>query len=57
MSKQIGIPRSVVTVLAAIAFIASWSSGFVIAAVTTVDIAATTLLFWRFAPLAWCLSS
>ena len=52
MSKQIGIPRSIVTVLAAIAFIASWSSGFLIAAVATVDVPATTLLVWRFAPLA-----
>ena len=52
MSKQIGIPRLTVTVLAAIGFIVSWSSGFVIAAVAVVDVPATTLLVWRFAPLA-----
>ncbi|WP_105033290.1 DMT family transporter [Cryobacterium aureum] len=52
MNKQIGIPGSAVTVLAAIGFIASWSSGFVIAAVAVVDVSATTLLLWRFAPLA-----
>ena len=52
MSKQVGIPRTLVTALAALAFIVSWSSGFVIAAVATVDAAATTLLVWRFAPLA-----
>ena len=52
MSKQIGIPRTLITALAALAFIVSWSSGFVIAAVATVDTAATTLLVWRFAPLA-----
>ncbi|MDJ0376119.1 DMT family transporter [Cryobacterium sp. PH31-L1] len=38
--------------LAAIGFIVSWSSGFVIAAVAVVDVPATTLLVWRFAPLA-----
>jgi drug/metabolite transporter (DMT)-like permease len=52
LSNQTGIPCSITTVLAAIAFIASWSSGFVIAAVATVDVPATTLLVWRFAPLA-----
>ena len=52
MSKQVGIPSAVVTVLAATGFIASWSSGFVIAAVAVVDVSATTLLVWRFAPLA-----
>ena len=52
MNKQIGVRRLIVTVLAVIAFILSWSSGFVIAAVATVDVAATTLLVWRFAPLA-----
>ncbi|QTE29253.1 DMT family transporter [Pengzhenrongella sicca] len=40
------------TALAAAAFVASWSSGFVIAAVATVDESATTLLVWRFVPLA-----
>lgn len=52
MSKQIGIATTAVTVLAATAFVASWSSGFVIAAVATADVAATTLLVWRFALVA-----
>ena len=52
MSKQIGILRSVVTVLAAAAFVSSWSSGFLLAAFVTVDTAATTLLVWRFVPVA-----
>ena len=45
------VPR-VVTVLAAVAFVVAWSSGFTIAAVATVDAPATTLLLWRFLPLA-----
>lgn len=52
MSNPIGIPRVVITVFAAVAFVTSWSSGFVIAAVATVDVAPTTLLLWRFVPLA-----
>ncbi|GHD47672.1 DMT family transporter [Mycetocola manganoxydans] len=52
ISKQIGILHAVVTVLAAAAFVASWSSGFLIAAVVTVDTPATTLLVWRFVPVA-----
>lgn len=52
MSKQIGVQRVVVTALAASAFVLAWSSGFVIAAVATVDVPATTLLVWRFVPLA-----
>ncbi|MBA8813835.1 DMT family transporter [Frigoribacterium faeni] len=52
MSKQIGVLGAVVTVLASAAFVASWSSGFVIAKIATVDTPATTLLAWRFAPLA-----
>ena len=63
MTKQIGVlddratagraacPASV-TVLAAAAFVLAWSSGFTIAAVATVDAPATTLLVWRFLPLA-----
>ena len=42
----------VVTVLAAAAFVLAWSSGFTIAAVATVDAPPTTLLLWRFLPLA-----
>jgi drug/metabolite transporter (DMT)-like permease len=52
MSKQIGILPRVVTVAAAIAFVVTWSSGFLIAAIATVDAAPLTLLVWRFVPLA-----
>jgi drug/metabolite transporter (DMT)-like permease len=52
MSKQIGVLPAVVTTLAAIGFVASWSSGFLIAAIATVDVAFTTLLVWRFVPVA-----
>jgi drug/metabolite transporter (DMT)-like permease len=52
MSKQIGVLGALVTVVASAAFVASWSSGFVIAKIATVDVPATTLLVWRFAPLA-----
>lgn len=52
MSKQIGVLRTVVTVAAAIAFVATWSSGFLIAAIATADADPLTLLVWRFAPLA-----
>lgn len=52
MSKQVGIAASAVTALAALAFVVTWSSGFVIAAIATVDADPLTLLFWRFAPLA-----
>jgi drug/metabolite transporter (DMT)-like permease len=51
-SRQIGIPRRLVTVAAAAGFVLAWSSGFLIAAVGTVEVPATTLLLWRFAPLA-----
>ncbi|MFD5600422.1 DMT family transporter [Leucobacter sp. NPDC058333] len=52
MSKQIGIPRVAVTVVAAAAFVLSWSSGFVVPAIATVDVSPLTLLVWRFVPLA-----
>ncbi|BDZ48496.1 membrane protein [Frondihabitans sucicola] len=52
MSKQIGVIGVVVSAFAAAAFVAAWSSGFVIAAVATVDVPWTTLLVWRFVPLA-----
>ncbi|MDR6867482.1 drug/metabolite transporter (DMT)-like permease [Microbacterium resistens] len=52
MSKQIGVLHGVVTVLAAAAFVATWSSGFIIAAIATVDVSPLTLLVWRFVPLA-----
>jgi drug/metabolite transporter (DMT)-like permease len=52
MSKQIGILSSLITVLAGAGFVVSWSSGFVIAAFATVDVAPATLLVWRFVPVA-----
>jgi drug/metabolite transporter (DMT)-like permease len=51
-SRQIGVPRPLVTIGAAAGFVLAWSSGFLIAAVGTVEVPATTLLVWRFAPLA-----
>jgi drug/metabolite transporter (DMT)-like permease len=56
-SKQIGIPRRLVTVAAAAGFVLAWSSGFLIAAIGTVEVPATTLLLWRFAPLAVVLAA
>lgn len=52
MGKQIGVLRAVVTVVAAAAFIVTWSSGFIIPAFATVDVSPLTLLVWRFVPLA-----
>jgi drug/metabolite transporter (DMT)-like permease len=52
MSKQIGVPNGLVVVGGAAAFVLAWSSGFTLAALATVDVPATTLLVWRFAPLA-----
>ena len=52
MSKQVGILGSIITVLAAVGFVLSWSSGFVIAAMATVSVAPATLLVWRFVPVA-----
>jgi drug/metabolite transporter (DMT)-like permease len=52
MSKQIGILATALTVAAAIAFVVTWSSGFLIAAIATVDAEPLTLLVWRFLPLA-----
>ncbi|MCM3779729.1 DMT family transporter [Microbacterium hydrocarbonoxydans] len=52
MSIQIGLLRSVVTVVASLAFVITWSSGFLIPAFATVEVAPLTLLVWRFVPLA-----
>ena len=52
MSRQTGVLASALTVAAAVAFVASWSSGFVLAKVATVDVAPLTLLVWRFLPVA-----
>lgn len=51
MSKQIGILRLGVTIAGATAFVVTWSSGFLIAAIATVDVSPLTLLVWRFVPL------
>ncbi|KJQ52770.1 DMT family transporter [Microbacterium sp. SA39] len=51
MSKQIGILGTALTVAAAVAFVVTWSSGFLIAAIATVDVEPLTLLVWRFVPL------
>lgn len=51
MSKQIGVLRLGVTILASAAFVATWSSGFLVPAIAT-DASALTLLVWRFVPLA-----
>lgn len=51
MSKQIGVLRIGVTVAAAAAFVATWSSGFLVPAIAT-EGSALTLLVWRFVPLA-----
>ena len=52
MSTQIGILARLVTALGAVAFVAAWSSGFLIAAIATIDVAASTLLVWRFGLVA-----
>ncbi|HYQ74606.1 DMT family transporter [Cellulomonas sp.] len=52
MSRQIGVLGRALPALAAAAFVATWSSGFVIAKVATVDAAPLTLLVWRFVPVA-----
>jgi len=49
---RIGIPTVVVTAAAGAGFVLAWSSGFLIAAIGTVEVPATTLLLWRFAPVA-----
>ena len=51
MSKQIGVLRFGITILAAAAFVATWSSGFLVPAIAT-DASPLTLLVWRFVPLA-----
>ena len=52
MSKQVCIVSATITVVASAAFLASWSAGFIIAAFATADYGATTMLAWRFIPLA-----
>ena len=52
MSKQVGLLARVLVGVAVAGFVASWSSGFVIAKVATVDAPPLTLLVWRFVPVA-----
>ncbi|MFF1539111.1 DMT family transporter [Microbacterium sp. NPDC058269] len=55
MSKQIGVLRVAVTVLAAAAFVVSWSSGFLVPAIAADSadaVSPLSLLVWRFVPLA-----
>lgn len=51
MSKQISVLSALVTGGAAIAFVVSWSSGFLVPAIAA-DVAPLTLLVWRFVPLS-----
>ncbi|WP_082848959.1 DMT family transporter [Oerskovia enterophila] len=55
MSKQIGLLHRSTTLLAAGAFVATWSSGFLVPALATVEVSPLTLLVWRFVPLAGAL--
>lgn len=52
MSKQIGLLHGMVTVLAAAAFVVTWSSGFLVPAIAADAVSPLTLLVWRFVPLA-----
>ncbi|KQU29493.1 MULTISPECIES: DMT family transporter [unclassified Rhodococcus (in: high G+C Gram-positive bacteria)] len=60
MSRQIGIPvdrrTAVGSVLAGAAFVLCWSSGFIGAKISGEDAAVTTVLMWRFLPLALLLA-
>lgn len=48
MSKQIGIPQRIVLTGASLAFVLSWSSGFLIAKIGTAGAPAITVVLWRF---------
>ena len=52
MTTQTCLPRRVVTIAAAVAFVLAWSSGFVAAKAATVDGSMWTLLLWRYLVLA-----
>lgn len=52
MSKQVGVHGPALTAAAAVGFVATWSAGFVVAKVATVDVPPLTLLVWRFLPVA-----
>lgn len=52
MGIQIGIVRVAVTVVASVAFVITWSSGFLVPAMVQIDVSPLALLVWRFVPLA-----
>lgn len=52
MSKQIGVLRLGVTIAASVAFVVTWSSGFLVPAMAVDDVSPLALLVWRFVPLA-----
>ncbi|MFK3678037.1 DMT family transporter [Microbacterium sp. NPDC090218] len=52
MSKQIGILHVGVTIAASVAFVVTWSSGFLVPALAAADVSPVALLVWRFVPLA-----
>jgi drug/metabolite transporter (DMT)-like permease len=48
MSKQNGIPQRIILIGASVAFVLSWSSGFLVAKIGTAGAPALTVVFWRF---------
>jgi drug/metabolite transporter (DMT)-like permease len=48
MSKLNGIPQRIVLIGASVAFVLSWSSGFLVAKIVTAGAPALTVVFWRF---------
>jgi drug/metabolite transporter (DMT)-like permease len=48
MSKLNGIPQRLVLIGASVAFVLSWSSGFLVAKIGTAGAPALTVVFWRF---------
>ncbi|QTX05961.1 DMT family transporter [Agromyces archimandritae] len=56
MSKPIGVLRGAGLALASIAFVATWSSGFLSAKLGVAGAPPATVLFWRFALLAVVMS-
>jgi drug/metabolite transporter (DMT)-like permease len=48
MSRQNGIPQRIILIGASVAFILSWSSGFLVAKIGTAGAPALTVVFWRF---------
>lgn len=55
MTIQIGVLRKAGLVVASLAFVLAWSSGFLVAKIGTFDASILTLLVWRFLPLALAL--